>query len=74
MITVLALLAGGALLAALGAAAARDLFRQTAAWSARHDPTPHGWTSVDDAQIARLLQHPAMPSEARNRSALSSEE
>jgi hypothetical protein len=74
MITVLALVGAGVLVLALGLAAAVDLFRQTAAWSARHDTAPHGWTALDDVQIARLLQHPAVSSEARNGSALDSGE
>jgi hypothetical protein len=83
MITVFALLAGGALLVALGAATVRDVFRQTGAWSARHGATPrattrqtvqHRWSALDDVQIARLLQHPAVRSEAGHGAALSSEE
>jgi hypothetical protein len=58
MTTVIALLALGALVLALGVAAAADLFRQTAAWSDRHGDDAPGWTMTDDAQIARLLQHP----------------
>jgi hypothetical protein len=48
-------------LLAFAVVAAVDVFRQTAAWSARHDDDAHGWTTTDDDQIARLLQHPAMP-------------
>jgi hypothetical protein len=74
MIAVLAVLVAALLLLALAVAAAVDVFRQTAAWSARHSAGPQPWTATDDVQVARMLRHPAMPSGTRTGSALCSEQ
>jgi hypothetical protein len=74
VITVVAVIAGAALVLALGVAAAVDAFRQTGRWSARHDTDPWRWSRSDDVEIERWLQHPSTPSEASNGSAVCSEE